>query len=71
MNPITTDDQILHYPKDDRGLYNDNEAALSGRTEYENINYYPTNDRGYDIQGPQGQKFQQLSYLMIGLKVSL
>ena len=57
-NPITTDDQYLPYPKDDRGPYNDNEAVLGGRKENENLYDYPANDRGYDIQGPQGQNFQ-------------
>ena len=58
-NPITTDDQYLPYPKDDRGPYNNNKAVLGGRKENENLYDYPANDRGYDIQGPQGQNFQQ------------
>ena len=62
-NPITTDDQYLHYPKDDRGPYNDNKAVLGGRNENENLYDYPATDRGYDIQEPQGQNFQQFFYL--------
>ena len=64
-NPITTDDQYLPYPKDDRGPYNDNEAVLGGRKENENLYDYPANDRGYDIQGPQGQNFQQIHVKVI------
>ena len=58
-NPITSDDQYLPYPKDDRGPYNDNKAVVGGRKENENLYCYPANDRRYDIQGPQGQNFQQ------------
>ena len=57
-NPITTDVQYLLYPKDDGGPYDDNEAVLGGSEENENLYDYPANDRGYDIQGPQGQNFQ-------------
>ena len=59
QNPITTDDQYLPYPKDDRGPYNDNEAVFGSRKENENLYDYPANDREYDIQGLQGQNFQQ------------
>ena len=58
QNPITTDDQYLPYPKDDREPFNDSKAVLGGRKENENLYDYPANDRGYDIQGPQGQNFQ-------------
>ena len=57
-NPITTDDQYLPYPKDDRGPYNDNKGVLGGTKENENLYDYPANGRGYDIEGPQGQNFQ-------------
>ena len=57
-NPITTDDQHLPYSKDDRAPYNDSKAVLGGRKKNENLYDYPANDRGYDIQGPQGQNFQ-------------
>ena len=57
-NPITTHDQYLPYPKDDRGPYNNNKAVLGGRKKNENLYDYPANDRGYDIQGPQSQNFQ-------------
>ena len=64
--PITTDDQYLPYPKDDRGPYNDNKTVLGGGKENENLYDYPGNDRGYDIQGPLGQNFQQnMSELLI------
>ena len=32
-NPITTDDQYVPYPKDDRERYNDHEPVLGGRKE--------------------------------------
>ena len=60
-NPKTTDDQYLPYPKDDRAPYDDNEAVLGGRKENEHQYDYPSNDRGYNIQGPQGQNLQHAS----------
>ena len=57
-NSITTIDQYLTYPKDDRGPYNDNKGVLGGTKENENLYDYPANGRGYDIEGPQGQNFQ-------------
>ena len=68
-DPITTNDQYLLYPKNDRGPYNDNEAVLGGRNKNENLYDYPANDRGYDIQGPQGQFFQQFSIVWLGHEV--
>ena len=56
-NPITTENQYLPYPKDERGLYDNNEAVLGSSKKNENLYDYPANDRGYDIQGPQGQNF--------------
>ena len=65
-NPITNNDQHWVYPKNDRGPYDESEAILGGETENENMYDYPANNSGYDIQGPQGQKFQQyfLSYFV-------
>ena len=59
-NPITTDDQHLFYPKDNRGPYDDNEAAFLGRKENEHLYDYPPKDREYDTQGPKGHNFQQI-----------
>ena len=56
---ITTDDQYLPYPKDDCGPYDDKEAVLGGRKENENLYDSPAKDWEYDIQGPQGQNFQE------------
>ena len=64
-NPITTIDQYLPYPQDDRGPYDDSEAVLDARKENINLYEYPANDRGYDIQGPQGQNFQQIHVKVI------
>ena len=58
-NPIDIDGLYLADPKDDLGVYNNNEALFGGKKENENLYDYLANDSGYDMQGPQSQNFQQ------------
>ena len=59
MNLITTDTEYFPYPKNDCGLYDDNEAVLLIKNDNEKLYDYPATDRGYDIQGRPDRTSQQ------------